>query len=1079
MSLASFGVRRPVVANLLTGAIVIAGVVFGLGLRREFFPEVRPNEVIVSAPYPGASPDEIERSLAIKIEDKVDTIQDIKEINTTVSEGLANIRIEFEPGIDIDDAVGRVKRSVDELQDLPEEAERLIVTEFEPTIPVISLTLFGDADERTMKLAIRQMREDLRTLPGMGEVNIAGVRTDEIIVEVREEALVRYGLSIPAVAQRIREAMGELPGGAVRTPSANVGVRTVPFDDRADAVRDIVVRADPEGRPIRLGEIADVRDGFVDVDLRTRFNDKPCVSLTAYAKGREDAVEMADMVKAYTAGRLMQPIELSFVERFRAGFSGKRPARLEAWELGASHDAPPPGDLVTNNDLARFIEQRLALLTRNAVSGATVVFIALMLFLRPRVAIWVTSGLIFSVLGTLILMRVADISLNLLTMFGLIIALGMLVDDAIVVAENINARHERGENPIDAGIKGGNQVFWPVCATVLTTVFSFLPLRLLEGRIGDLLGALPLVVICALAASVFESFLILPSHMAESLMRAERKAHKRPNALARGLEVVRTGIFDRGLAPLYARTLGPALRMRWLTLASALALLIASLGMIAGGRLPFVFLVSADSESLVVPVTMPIGTPLARTDEIVRRVERAALDTPEVKSVFALVGANFDLEGAPGVSQSHLAQLFIELRPVEERERRSDQVIQAIRDQIGPTPGVKSLRFEEVQGGPSGRDLAFTITSDDPSRIAPIEDELIAALDDFDGVFDLSTDADAGQRELRLTLREGASDMGFTVASIAQQIRGAVFGLEAYTFAGVLEDVDVRVMLDQSSRRSLAAIESMHVFTPPGAGPVRAVPIAEVVEIREDEGFATLRRLERRRAVTVSADVNDAIVSPEQVAAALAPTLERLQRENTGVRIIPRGRQEDVADSFRTLPLGLMAAIGLNYVILVWLFSSYVQPLLILIAIPFSMVGAIWAHLLLGYEMTMLSLIGFVALAGIVVNDSIVFMEFYNHNRASRSAYEACVVTGPLRLRAIILTTLTTFLGLSPLMLEQSFQARFLIPMAITISFGLIAGTFQTLYVLPSLLVASEDVKRWARWVWHAGKPPARAETAG
>lgn len=1073
MSLASFGVRRPVVANLFTGAIVVAGIVFGLGLRREFFPEVRPNEVIVSAPYPGASPDEIERSLAIKIEDKVDTIQNIKEINTTVSEGLANIRIEFEPGIHIDDAVGRVKRAVDELQDLPEESERLIVTEFEPNIPVIQLTLFGDADERTMKQTIREMREDLRTLPGMGDVLVAGVRTDEIVVEVREEALVRFGLSLPAVAQRIREAMGELPGGAVRSPSANIGVRTEPFENKADAVRDIVVKADENGRPVRLGEIAAVRDGFVDVELRTRFNNKPCVSLTAYARGREDSVEMAGLVKAYAAGRLREPIELSFAERLTARFSATRKApRERAWELGATRPAPP-GELVTNNDLARFITQRLELLTRNAVSGGVVVFLALMLFLRPRVAIWVTSGLVFSVLGTLVLMRVFDISLNLLTMFGLIIAIGMLVDDAIVVAENIATKHEQGENPLDAGIKGTNEVFWPVVATVLTTIFSFMPLRLIEGRLGDLLGALPLVVACALAASLFESVVILPSHMAESLIKADRRGTRKPNPITRTLDTLRTGIFDRGLAPIYARTLAPALRARWLTLAASFAILIASLGMVAGGRLPFVFLVSADSESVLVPLTMPIGTPLARTDEIVRRVEAAALSTPEVQSVFALVGGSFDLEGAPGVNQSHLAQLFIELRPVDQRNRRSDQVIQAIRDAIGPVPGVKSLRFEEIQGGPSGRDLAFTIVSDDPSRIQPLEADLLALFDDYDGVFDVSTDADAGQRELRLTLREGAAEMGFTVANVAQQMRAAVFGLEAYTFAGEREDVDVRVMIDEPTRRSLAAIESMRIFTPPNAGPPRAVPLGEVVEIREDEGYATLRRLDRRRAVTVSADVDNAVANPEQIAAAIAPAIRRMQDENPGVSIIPRGRQEDVADSLRTLPLGLMAAIGLNYVILVWLFSSYLQPLLILIAIPFSMVGAIWAHLLLGYELTMLSLIGFVALAGIVVNDSIVFMEFYNHNRAGKaSAYEACLLTGPRRLRAIILTTLTTFLGLSPLMLETSFQAQFLIPMAITISFGLIAGTLQTLFVLPALLCAGEDVRRWLRWVWHAGRPP-------
>ncbi|MGP1310482.1 MAG: efflux RND transporter permease subunit, partial [Phycisphaerales bacterium] len=752
MNLVEFGVKKPVAANLLMGAIVVAGLVLGLNLRKEFFPETRPNEVMVIAPYPGAAPEEVERSLAIKIEDRVADIEDVKEVNTSIVEGAATIRVEFEDGVEIADATARVKREVDALQDLPPLSERITVEDFEPQIPVIDLTLFGDADERTMKDAIKRMRDDLRTLPGMGDVTIGGTRVDEIAVEVDPAELLQHDLSLLDVTERIRAAMGESPGGTVRSPSVNVAVRTRGADDVARDVRDIIVKSTGDGGVVRVSDIAEVRDTFADVDVRLRYNGKPAVSLTVYAQKKQDIVQIAEMVRAYAAGRNGEEIHLSGAERGAIARAeqgqGVAPPVWRAYALGQSHEDAPPGQLESGQDLSRFVTQRLDLLSRNALTGVVVVLIALVVFLPPTVAFWTTAGLVISVLGTLAMMSVLDITLNLLTMFGLIVVLGLLVDDAIVVAENIYARHETGEGALEAAIQGGRQVFWPVVVTVTTTVCAFMPLRLIEGRVGDLMGSLPLVVAIALFVSLAEALIILPSHMAHTLRRREKRGPaKGPMArVGDWAEQKRDWFFHGWLARPYARLLRAALHARYLTLTIFAGILIACFGLVAGGRVPFDFLASADSETILVNLRMPVGTPAQETNRVVARIEQSALKLPEVKSVQAFVGASNDVNDGTATSQSNLGQLFIQLIPVEERDRSSQELRVAMQRDIGEVPGIKSLRFEEIQGGPGGPPLSYTILGDNPAQMQGAVDALKSELGEYEGVFAVADDSDSGQR---------------------------------------------------------------------------------------------------------------------------------------------------------------------------------------------------------------------------------------------------------------------------------------------------------------------------------------------
>ena len=1094
MSLARFGVRKPVVANLVMFATIGAGLIFGTGLRREFFPYVESRIITVMAPYPGAAPEEVEDALATKIEDTVADITDVKEITSTVNEGLARVVIEFEEGVPIQQALADVKREVDAISDLPDAVDNIIVDILEPNMPAIVVALYGDADERTMKNFITATRDDLLMLPEITDVSKSGVRNDELRVEVLPERAIEHGVSLVTIADKIRSAMIELPGGSVRTSTSTISIRSVGVEERADTVRDIVIKASGDGGVVRVGDVAEVSDGFIDADLVTRYQGMNSVSLTAFRVGDQDVIKISEMVKAYVSGRNGEPYEASSSEKIKLqiakSMKEKKDAKAKekgeylasaeptpgsekykAWRIG--HDrslvSAPPGTLVTTTDLARFVEGRLDLLVRNARNGGILVFVTLVLLLNWRISFWVAMGLVVSLLGTLAMMSWMDVSLNFLTMFGLIIVIGILVDDAIVVAENITTRHEQGEPALVAAVNGADQVAWPVVSTVLTTIFAFMPLAMMNGQVGDFMSVMPVVVGCALGVSLIESLFILPMHMGHSLRAVDKvKANgKKKHRLAKfeaKYDQWRDHVISGKIIPAYAKLLRLAMRYRYVSLACVTSVLIVSMGMVASGRLQFILFETDDAETINITITMPIGTPVTQTEEIVRRYEQVCMAIPEVQSTFAIAGAVGDLEGAGGdATSSHLGQLILELTLAENRERSSAMVINEIIQSVGPIPQAKNIRLEGVSGGPSGPAFNFTVAGDSIEQLDIAVSRIKAILREYKAVYSIADDSDRGMRELRFTLRDGASELGFTRADLGRQIQAAVFGLEAFTFAGNREDIDVRVTVPEHVRQSTVMIENMFVFTPAGV----PVPLGEVATIEESQAYATIRRLNRKRNISVQADVYREMENPDMLASQIKPRLVEALSDLHGVALVQRGRQKDFADSMSSLPVGLVLASGLIYVVLAWLFSSFTQPLVVMLAIPFALIGMIWGHLIMGHSMTFLSMIGFIALAGIVVNDSLIFMEFFNERRRDgMTVYDAGVSTGQARFRAIMLTTITTVLGLLPMMMEQSFQAQFLIPMAITIAFGLMSATFIILLVLPSLLMIMDDAVHLMRVAW-------------
>ncbi len=1053
MNLARFGVRNPVPINLLMAGFILAGIFAAFNLRRQFFPDMTFDSVSVTMAYPGASPEDVESSIAKRIENALVNIDEVDEIRTTCAEGAASIFVTFKEGTsNIDNAIDKVRRSVDSIQDLPVDAKKPVVTRIEPRMPVIMVQIWGDVDKQVMKQAIRDVRDDLRTFEER-DIN------NELSVEIDQDSLVEHGLSITQVAQSISSWMREIPGGTLRSKGGDIVIRTNTPEESSLDLEEIVIRSRHNGETLLLGDIATVQNTLVDIPIAVRFNGYPSMNMFVAKSGDQDIVKMAEIVRAYVKGRMGEPYDQNWKDTFSRGGT----VRQKAWQLGVdAHPLPAGTSLSTFIDLARFVEGRMNLLTENALYGGCLVFILLLLALNWRVALWVGIGLITALGGTLFIMSLFGITLNMLTMFGLILVLGLLVDDAIVVAENIKAQHEQGVPAMEAAVTGAKQVMWPVVATVLTSIVAFLPLSFVKGNMGDLLGALPIVIACALAMSLFEALLILPAHLGHSLEKTEKAAKTKIGKLINRFENARDKFLFDTIIPYYLRLLKLVIRFRYISLACAVSSLIVSVGLVMGGRVGYEFMTIPDAETIAVNLRMPEGTPFSQTTKMLEHLENGARSQPQVHHISTLSGVQMETEGTSGGFASNLGQLFIELTPAETRTLNASEVIDNIRSSVGDIAKLaSSIGYEMMSGAPSGSDITIVLHAESERALIDASEQIKRELRKYTAVHDITDNASAGQRELHLELREGAASAGLTLPDLAMQVRGAVYGIDAHVFAHGDEEVDIRVKLGKNLRQNVGALEQLWVTTPAGI----SIPLVEIANITEHRGYRTIHRLNRNRTVTITAEVIDG-VSPESVTLTLP--FDEWNATFPDVHIQKGGRQEQQVEAFASLPIGFAAACLMIYVILAWLFGSYFQPLVVMLGIPFAMIGVIWGHYFAGVSLSFLSMIGFVALSGVVVNDSLIFVEFYNARRVEgESLKEALLSAGGARLRPIFLTTITTVLGLTPLMLEQSMQAKFLVPMALAISFGLMSATVLILLLLPALLVIASDIQRGAATLWN------------
>ncbi len=1106
MSIPAFSVRNRVLVNMLMLVILAAGLMFSVTLVREMFPESRPTKLVISAFYPGVQPQEIEKAVTIKIEEAVHDIEGVEKVESLVAEGMTAVTLTLLNEVrNVDAVLDKVKVEVDALPDLPDDIEKVTVKKLEPELPVISVAIFGDGDEAALKRAARALRDDLQQLPGISRVELNGARDDEISVEIKPDRLLEFDVTFEEIAAAIRETNIDISGGQIKGSRNTFSVRTLGEELLGRDLEGIVVRSTTDGRKVYLRDVATVRDTFVDIDSESLFNGKPSMSCVIYKTRSQDAIQIAQVVRAYVYGKRHEPFDPygyeparaapwysrpfalfgSWLSEFTTRAAG-RPDPMQYYEASRQTPFEHSYEVALHSNLARFVEGRLDLMTRNGKAGLVLVLISLYMFLNWRIAFWAAVGLVVSFLGTFVVMWMFGSSMNLLTMFGLIIVLGIIVDDAIVIGENIYRHVEEGADPEVAAVKGAEEVLWPVIVAVLTTIAAFLPMFFIKGQIGDFMRQLPIVVVSALSVSLFEALVILPAHLSH-LPKQKRKPDaptpplaaspqptQRPGLLRRAFRAAR-GVQERFFKGIlgrnYERFLRFALRWRYVTLAVAISGVILSFGLVAGNVVGFEFIQKMDSETVICSLEMPVGTTADNVREKMQTVSDFIIEQPEVSHAQVFIARQIDMTGTGSVAsndQSHLGQVIIELLPADEREvqgmRSSSELVSEFRRRSMALTGINSISWEEMSGGPGGKDIEIRITGRNFDDVTSVREELKQMLTTYEGVFDLDDNFDEGKREVQLRLRESAAVSGMRLANLGSQVRGALYGREARRITRNREDVRIMVRYPEEYRENVYQVESMWIPAQMNPGEERRawIPLREVAEIREDTSYTTIHRSQLQRTLTVYADVDRVVTTPTEVLADVSRRFpDEIASRYPGVQIEFLGSYEEMNKSFASLKVAFPVALLMIFTMLAGLFRSYAQPLVVMSAIPFGFFGAIVGHWVTGNPITILSLIGMLALTGILVNDSLVLVDFINKRIAGgMSELEASIQGAKLRLRAILLTSITTIAGLLPLMFETSFQAKFLIPMAVTLTFGLAFATVLTLLVVPTINLIFFDLRR-------------------
>ncbi|MFQ5897539.1 MAG: efflux RND transporter permease subunit [Candidatus Methylomirabilia bacterium] len=1010
-----FSVRNRVLVNLLTLFVLGAGVVTYLSMHRELFPEFSRRAVLIETVYTSASPDEVEKLITVKIEEEVAELDGLDELSSISQEGRSEILLKFRPDTDMNRALNDVRAALDNVTDLPEEADQPTVREVKSTFPVITVSLAADIDEFTRREMARDLRDELTRVPGVAAVRMLGTRERQIWVEVDPPRLDQYGLTLDDIRAAIAAHNRNVPGGTLKTPRGEILVRTLGEAAGAEEVERIIVRSLATGTALTVADLARVRETFEEPTTLSRWGGRPAINLVVIKEREGDAIDIAASVRA-------------LVEQVRA--------RL-----------PDTVTLGVYNDFSVFIQKRLNTLRWSGTIGLTIVLATLWVFLRTRIALLTALGIPFAMLGGVVVMSAWGITLNMVSLFGLILVLGLLVDDAIVVAENVYRHVETGMDPRQAAVQGTSQVAWPVVATIVTTIAAFLPLLLIPGTMGIFLSPIPWVVTFTLAASLFEALVVLPSHLADAITPAYAGGVRRRQR--RWLERTRRA---------YNALLATALRWRYVATALLLAVTIL-LAATAYYRIPFVLFREFESSQFFVNFETSPSNKIEDTLEVAKQAEQVVLGLPpgELKSLATNVGISF-LDVHRAERGPNLGQLMVEL--TENRRRRVDEVIAQLRAGTTQIPGITKIQFLKTQAGPGGPPIEARVAGEDIAVLGELADQVAAFLKGIPGVRDVRNDFTEGKEELQITLRPEARALGLDLSQIARQVQQGFLGVEASTIQRRDEEVPIVVRFPTRARRSPDTVATMKITLPSG----EQVFLRDVAEVGTAVGISKVRRDDRKRTITVFADVDTREANAFQVAERVRRKFAAVSTRLPGYRVTIKGERQEAEASLASLPRISVIAILLIYFILGSLFRSFIQPLAVLTAIPFALVGVVVGHLLMGESLSFLSLMGLVALVGVVVNDSLILVDFINRTRQSGiSRDEAILASGVARLRPVLLTTATTVGGLIPLAFFATGQAKFLSPMAISVVWGLSFATILTLILIPCLYAIADDVVRLTR----------------
>jgi len=1083
-----------IAANLLMLLIIFSGLAAVTQIPQKAMPDISVPVITVTVPYLGAAPEEVEQGVCIRIEEELEGIDGIEKISSTSNEGVCSVQVELFEATDESKALDDVKSRVDAIDTFPAETEKPIVALVSVVRSVLDIAITGPEDEQTLKTLGQQVRDDIAALPNVTQVELKNTRPYEVSIEVSEAALRQYNLSFQAVANAVRLRSLDLPGGAIKTAGGEILLRTKGQAYWGAQFEDLVLFTRPDGTRLKVKDVATVVDGFEDTDQLLRFDGKPAALIRVSRVGDQDIIEITKTVKEYL---------------------DRAPERM-----------PEGVKLTVWNDGSKMLRDRLDTLLSSAKQGFLMVLILLALFLRPRLAFWVSAGVPVAFLGALALAGNLGLSIDAISLFGFILVLGILVDDAVVVGENVYANQLKTGNMLEGAIQGTQQVSVPVIFGVLTTITAFVPLMLGPGTMGQIFGVVATVVICCLIFSLIESQVILPAHLGNQTVESEvgevglmmipisaiilsqiawgivSFINLACVTLVMAFILYKTGIagvishriikfqkaFSTKIETLinvnFRSSVIRATNVRYITVAIALAAFLSGLGIVASGRLPFSLFPPLESDQAIAQLTMPLGTPASVTKEAVLKLERAAQglalelakeypSAPPVTHILSAVGdqpsasSGVGPPGAPKVSNrgGHLGEVTLQLVPSQSRELKTKEIANRWRELAGQVPDAVELKFNTTLFS-VGNAIDIQLEGDSVDELRDIAEKLRAKLAEYPGVIDITDSFRSGKQELQLNISPGGEALGLTLANLARQVRQAFYGEEAQRIQRGRDDVRVMVRYPEAERQSLGTLDDMRIRTADGS----EVPFGTVAVADLGRGFSSIKRADRQRVVNVIADVDRTQVTANEVLGALgAGVIQEILNDYPRVKYSLEGEQAEQGEAAASLIPMFFISLFVIYALLAVPLQSYTQPLIIMSVIPFAMLGAIWGHQIMKTfdliaGLAMMSVMGVIAASGVVVNSSLVLVHNVNRRRAEgQSLHDAVLEAAISRARPIILTSMTTFVGLMPLMFNRSVQAQFLVPMAVSLAFGVLFATVVTLLVVPSAYMILEDFHSWRK----------------
>ncbi|WP_300544581.1 efflux RND transporter permease subunit [Maricaulis sp.] len=1029
--------RNSVAANLLMIVAVLGGFLGYQALNREVFPTASFNGATVSVSWPGASPQEVEEQIIVRIEEALSDMIGIETITSTAREGSGWVNIEGKRNVDVGEFIDNIKLEVDSVNNLPPSAFRPIVTQWRNQEQVVGFAIHGDIDRRDLQAIGREVRDEVAQLPGASIVNLWANRGEEVSIEVSEENLRRYNLTFDEIVRAVRASSLNASAGTVRTELGEFGLTARQLADTAPEFENIIIRQTEAGGTLRVRDVAQVTDGFVDFNLEATYNGEPMVLVVVEQSPNIDVVETAQAVRDYIDN--------------------------------ASADLPPGVHMSLWWDNSEMYTARMETISNSALIGGILVLIVLFLFLRPAVALWVTVGIFVAFGGAFLLLPMMGVTLNMLSLFAFLLVIGIVVDDAIVVGENIHDRVERGEPGLTAAIVGTQMVAKPVIFAVITTIMMFSPWMLLTGPEVQFTRQISLVVIAALAFSLIESLLILPAHLSHLKPQSNAGLFGPLIAVQRGIANTLV-FFARNIYRPLAKV---AIRNRYATFLAFFGIFIVSIALMMTNRVGSVFMPQIENETIQVNIQLAEGTPWNRTEQVRQQLDQAQVDALEHYRA-EYPGEVDMIESRSTLATDGRIRAWITLPEPGERPGAlpTREVAQTIREYLGPIPDAEEVRLDSTINDGGSR-MTFALSHQDLGTLRAAADELKAQLRSYDTLYDVVDSLQTSTEELQFSLRPNAQTLGLTLQDVTRQVRQSFYGEEAQRLPRDGQDVRVMIRMDEESRRSLDTLREIRIRTGDG----REVPLEAVAEAHFAPGLNRINRRNGMRTVTVSAELSDPAARGDinqslndDFFPGFDSRFPGLSRDEIGQA---EGERQFMSEVVNLLILALVSM----YFLLAVAFKSYFQPLAIMVAIPFALTGAIFGHLFFGMPIALFSYFGVGAAAGVVINDNLVLLDFVNRLRANGvGAFQALVDAGVQRFRPILLTSVTTFLGIFPMMAETSTQAEFLKPMVVALGFAVVFALFLTLLLVPAMYAIGVDIARFFRMMWTGQKQPALGE---